>query len=99
MLRVILELIRIIVIFSIFGALLVGLVKLVYESLGINVDNTIGGWLVWFAIFISLFVLYRNKLQFSGFYKGKGMMRLPRKVSISLISCSVILLVIALFLN
>ena len=73
--------------------------KLVYASFGINVDNTDGGWLVGIAILISLFVLYRNKLQFSGFYKGEEMVKLPGKVSISLIFCSMMMLVIAPFLN
>ena len=73
--------------------------KLVYASFGINVDNTDGGWLVGIAILISLFVLYRNKLQFSGFYKGEEMVKLPGKVSISLIFCSMMRLVIAPFLN
>jgi hypothetical protein len=94
-LRIILELFRITAIFLILGALLGGLVKLVYANIGINVDNTNGAWLVGFAIIISLFVLYRNKLQFSGFYKGEGKVKLPRKVSVSLISCSVIMLFIA----
>ena len=99
-LRVVLELFRIMAILLIFGAVLGGLVKLIYTSfLGINVDNTIGGWFIGFSIIILLFVLYRNKLQFSGFYKGKGMVKLPRKISITLISCSVIMLVIAPFLN
>ena len=99
MLRLILELVRIMAIFLILGAVLGGLVKLVYASFGINVDNTDGGWLVGIAILISLFVLYRNKLQFSGFYKGEEMVKLPGKVSISLIFCSMMMLVIAPFLN
>jgi hypothetical protein len=94
-LRIILELFRITAIFLILGALLGGLVKLVYANIGINVDNTNGAWLVGFAIIILLFVLYRNKLQFSGFYKGEGKVKLPKKVSVSLISCSVIMLFIA----
>jgi hypothetical protein len=94
-LRIILELFRITAIFLILGALLGGLMKLVYANIGINVDNTNGAWLVGFAIIILLFVLYRNKLQFSGFYKGEGKVKLLRKVSVSLISCSVIMLFIA----
>ncbi len=99
MLRMILELFRIIAIFFILGAMLGGLVKLVYASLGINVDETLGAWFVGPAILILLFVLYRNNLQFSGFYKGEGKVKLPRKVSVFLISCSMIMLVIAPFLN
>ncbi len=96
--KVILELIRITIILIIFGALLGSLVNLLYASLGV-VDTTNGGWLAGIAIILSLFVLYRNKLQFSGFYKGEEMVKLPRKVSISFIFCSVIMIVIAPFLN
>ncbi|QFK72392.1 hypothetical protein F7984_14650 [Pradoshia sp. D12] len=97
--RIILELLRITVIYFILGAILGGFVKLVYSGLGIDVDNTTGGWIIGFAIIIFLFVLYRNKLQFSGFYKGEGMVKLPRKVSIFLISCVVIMLIIAPFFS
>ncbi|RPJ95251.1 hypothetical protein CW357_11610 [Rummeliibacillus sp. TYF005] len=72
MIRVILELFRIMAIFLILGAVLGGLVGLIYASIGINVDYTSGGWLVGFAIIILLFVLYRNKLQFIGWYNGEG---------------------------
>ena len=99
LIRVLLELLRIMAIFLLFGAVLGGLVKLIYSSIGINVDNTNGGWLVGFAIIILLFVLYRNKLQFSGFYRGEGRVKLPRKVSVSLISCSVLMLIFAPLLN
>ena len=99
MLKVILEFIRIMAILFIFGAILGGLVKLVYASLGIHVDDTTGGWFVGIAIIVFLFLLYRNKLQFSGFYKGEGAVKLPKKVSVSLLSCSIIMLIVAPFLS
>ena len=99
MIRVILELFRIMAIFLIFGAVLGGLVSLIYASIGINVDNIIGGWLVGPAIIILLFVLYRNKLQFSGWYKGEGREKLPKIVSRILIFSSISLLVLAPFLS
>lgn len=95
MIRVILELFRIMAIFLILGAVLGGLVSLIYASIGINVDNTIGGWLVGPAIIILLFVLYRNKLQFSGWYKGEGREKLPKIVSQMLIFGSICLLILA----
>ena len=73
--------------------------KLIYSSIGINVDYTSGAWLEGLAILILLFVLYRNNLQFSGFYKGTGKEKLPKKVGTSLIFCSVILLVLAPFFS
>src|SRR5699024_4582916 len=56
-------------------------------------------WLAALAILILLFVLYRNKLQFSGWYKGKGRKILPRKVSVVLISLSVILVITPFILS
>ncbi|MDR7000184.1 hypothetical protein [Neobacillus niacini] len=97
MLRIFLELIRILVVFFIIGGIMGGLVKLIYASIGINVDNTNGAWLVGLSILLLIFVLYRNRLQFSGFYRGKE--KLPKKVSISLILCSVLLILIAPFFN
>ncbi|WP_230130167.1 hypothetical protein [Bacillus sp. CECT 9360] len=81
MFRVILELIRIILLFFILGSLMGALAKFIYAGLGINVDNTNGGWLAGLAIIILVFILYRNKLQFSGFYKGEGREKLPKIVS------------------
>ncbi|WP_303969716.1 hypothetical protein [Sporosarcina ureae] len=90
-----LELIRIAIILLISGGLLGGLVNLIYAGFGINVDDTNGAWLVGVSILIILFVLYRNKLQFSGFYKGDQIVKLPRIISTILISSSIILLIIA----
>ncbi|MBT2655930.1 hypothetical protein J7E81_11910 [Bacillus sp. ISL-18] len=97
--RAILEFIRIIGILLFLGGLMGAFVKLKYASFGITVDNTNGPWLVGFSILILLFVLYRNKLQFSGFYKGSGKVKLSKKVSMSLISCSVIMIILAPFFN
>ena len=95
MFRVFLELIRIIAIFLILGSLMGALMKLIYASLGINVDNTNGGWIVGLSILILIFVLYRNRLQFSGFYKGEQRLKLPKTVSVFLVSCSVLMLIVA----
>lgn len=95
MFRVLLELIRITAVFLILGSLMGALMKLIYASLGINVGNTNGGWLVGLSILILIFVLYRNRLQFSGFYKGEGKWKISKKVSIYLISCSILMLILA----
>ncbi|ULT59393.1 hypothetical protein L1999_13045 [Neobacillus drentensis] len=89
------EFIRIIAILLILGGLMGDIVKLKYASFGVNVDNTNGALLVGFSILILLFVLYRNKLQFSGFYKSAGREKLPKKVGISLVFCSFIMLILA----
>ncbi|ARF15530.1 hypothetical protein [Sporosarcina ureae] len=90
-----LEMIRIAFILLIIGGLLSALVKLIYTGFGINVDDTNGAWLVGVSILIILFVLYRNKLQFSGFYKGEENVKLSRRMSTILISSSIIMLIIA----
>ncbi|KRF67727.1 hypothetical protein ASG99_14445 [Bacillus sp. Soil768D1] len=71
------------------------LVNLIYAGMEINVDNTTGGWFVGVAILIILFVFYRNRLQFSGFYKGKGKEKLSNKISIFLICFSMLMITIA----
>ncbi|ALC83012.1 MULTISPECIES: hypothetical protein [Bacillus] len=95
MLRVILELFRIVAIIFILGSLMGALVNLIYASMEINVDNPTGGWFVGVAILLLLFVLYRNRLQFSGFYKSKGKEKLSNKISIFLICFSMLLITIA----
>lgn len=88
--RIALELLRIIAIFGLLGALGSVFLGGIYS---INEAAESYSWLGALAILMLLFVLYRNKLQFSGWYKGKGMRMLPRKVSIALIFISVILMI------
>ena len=95
MFRVLLELIRVTAIFIILGLLMSTLIKFIYSSLGINVEDTNGGWIVGLSILIIIFVLYRNKLQFSGFYKGEKRVKLPKAVSVFLVSCSFLMLIFA----
>ena len=93
--RTLLELLRIIVIFGLLGALGGIVIGNIYT---INAATESYSWLGAFAILILLFVLYRNKLQFSGWYKGKSRKRLPKKVLISLVSISGILIISPFFL-
>ncbi|GIO21609.1 hypothetical protein [Oceanobacillus sp. J11TS1] len=88
--RTLLELIRIIVIFGLLGALGWVVIRNIYT---INEATESYSWLGALAILVLLFVLYRNKLQFSGWYKGEGRNKLPKKVSITLIGVSVILII------
>ena len=88
--RTILELVRIIAIFGLFGALIWIIIGNMY-----TINNAIESysWLGALAILVLLFVLYRNKLQFSGWYKGKGRKKLPVEVSNTLIFISVLLMI------
>lgn len=70
-----------------------GAVQLIYSTLQTSIDNDIG-WFPGIAIYIILFILYRNKLQFSGFFEGPKQKILPKKVTLVLIACSLLLFII-----
>ncbi|RND00793.1 hypothetical protein [Lysinibacillus halotolerans] len=97
--KVILELIRILAISFILGSIMSAMMTIIYRLFSVDITNTNGVFLVGIAIFILLFVLYRNKLQFSGFYDGEGKIKLSKKVSCSLISLSVFLFIMAPFIQ
>ncbi|MDP1420971.1 hypothetical protein Q8G35_21965 [Peribacillus simplex] len=86
--RVLLELIRIFLIFGIAGTIISTIVNGIYINIGVNQY----GWLGPIAILLLLFVWYRNKLQFSGWYSGKGKEKLPKAASQILILFSLLLL-------
>ena len=87
--RVLLELIRILSIFGIAGAFCSVVLANVYQNFGIDYNQY--GYFGSVAILILLFVLYRNKLQFSGWYKGNKE-KLPKRVTQALYLFSIILL-------
>ncbi|WP_059173133.1 hypothetical protein [Bacillus sp. FJAT-27445] len=87
--RVLLELIRIILIFGLLGGIFSSVLNYFYKSLGVTQYEWFGS----LAILLLLFVAYRNKWQFKGWYKGKGREMLPRKTTHFLISFSVLLLI------
>lgn len=89
--RASLELFRIILILVILGALGWAVIENIYTG---NELTESYSWLGAIAILILLFVLYRNKLQFSGWYKGKGKAKLPKSVTVILISSSILLIIL-----
>jgi hypothetical protein len=91
------ELLRIIFIVLILGGLLGSLLQNIYRIFGYNINNY--GWIASVGIYILLFVLYRNKFQFSGWYKGKNRKKLPKKVSQILIGCSILLFILPVILR
>jgi hypothetical protein len=91
-LRVLLELLRIIFIFLLLGGILWAFLVEIYSSFGFNLDDY--GWLGGIAIYLLLFVLYRNKLQFSGWYTGNGREKLSKMTSLLLIWSSVLLMIL-----
>ncbi|AUD15135.1 MULTISPECIES: hypothetical protein [unclassified Planococcus (in: firmicutes)] len=50
-------------------------------------------WLGGVAVLVLIFVLYRNKLQFSGWYQGTRRDKLHRPITILLVSASVLLII------
>ncbi|WP_277586627.1 hypothetical protein [Psychrobacillus antarcticus] len=90
--RTLLELIRIIVLYFIVCSFLGYFLNEIYLAMGINTETY--GSIGFISIFISFFVLYRNKLQFSGWYQGKGREKLPKKVSQILILSSIAILLL-----
>lgn len=88
--RTVLELLRIIIIFMLLGGLVWAIIGNIYT---INEVAERYSWLGSIAILLLLFVLYRNKLQFSGWYKGKGREKLPKPFSLMLIRVSILLII------
>ncbi len=84
------ELLRIIFIFVILGGIGWALIGNIYE---INETAEPYSWLGALAILVLLFVMYRNKLQFSGWFRGEGGKKLPEKVSVRLVFISIILII------
>ena len=89
--RTILELIRIIVIFAFFGALGSAVIENTYSRLEVEENYYSLGTI---AFFLLLFVLYRNKWQFSGWYKGTGKKKLAKGVTWMILAVSVVLVLI-----
>lgn len=79
------------------GGIIVSIVNVIYASFGIYLENTIGGLLVGFSILMLLFILYRNKLQNSGYFKDKNNKKLPKSVSNIIVISAILLLFLAPF--
>ena len=87
--RVVFELLRIIVIVGFLGALGSVMMDKIYA---LNEAAETYSWLGALGIVVLLFVLYRNKLQFTGWYKGKRRNKLKRKLFVILTFTSILLI-------
>lgn len=92
--KIILELIRIILIFGLLGGIFSTVLNFIYKSLEVNHYE----WIGFLAVLILLFVAYKNKWQFSGWYNGSKQ-KLSRKLTKSLIFFSVLLLLLPTLLS
>ncbi|MFP5115241.1 hypothetical protein ACSU64_23095 [Bacillaceae bacterium C204] len=95
--KVLLELVRIVFLVVLIGGILSAFINYVYSKLETDIDTY--GWMGLVSILIFLFVQYRNKYQFSGWYTGKGRVKLPTNVSKVLITISILLMLLPLILS
>lgn len=95
--RTLLELIRIIFLFFIVVGIITFVKNLIYLKIGITAEKYTGFGFI--AAFLLLFVIYRNKWQFSGWYQGKGKQKLPKKLSKYLVLSAIFLLLLPPVLN
>ena len=95
--RTLLELIRIIFLFFIVVGIFSFVINSIYLKIGITPEKYAA--FIFIAAFVLFFVLYRNKWQFSGWYKGKEKRKLPKKLSKYLILSAIFLLLLPPVLN
>ena len=93
--RVLLELVRILFIFLLLGGILGAILLNIYEGFHAEQYGLLGG----LGILLLLFILYRNKLQFSGWYQGPGREKFSKLVTRIFISIAIVLLVAPLVLG
>ncbi|MFS0781515.1 hypothetical protein [Bacillus sp. 1P06AnD] len=89
--KVVMELGRIILIFCILGSLLGQLLMYTYAHLSIPMNSF--KWIGGIGVYLLLFILYRNKWQFSGYYKGKEMHKLSRGTTIGICTIAAVLII------
>lgn len=87
--QTILEVTRVLFILFIFSAIGGVLLNTVYKL----DDGITNAWLGGIGILFLVFILYRNKLQFSGWYKGKGRKKLPSSVTYAFTLAALLLFV------
>ena len=95
--KIILEISRIIIIFLFLGMLLGSIVSNIYTSL--NIESEKYGWMAAFAIYILIYVFYKNKLQFSGWYRTKNSKKISKFPFIILCFLSALLFLMPIFLS
>lgn len=94
--RILLEILRVILIFIFLGAWGWAILANIYTTHEVTESYS---WPGAIGILVLLFILYRNKLQFSGWYIGEGRVKLPKLVSTFLILSSILLFMIPFMLE
>ncbi len=88
--KTLLELIRVFAILAILG---IGGGLILTGFYSGSPDTEPYRWLGGVAMLVLIFVLYRNKLQFSGWYQGTKRDKLRRPITILLVGTSVLLII------
>ncbi|MDV2582781.1 hypothetical protein [Alkalibacillus haloalkaliphilus] len=85
--RAVLEFLRLAVIFFFIGGVLSYMFINIYSAVGIESSTLVG-----VGVMLVVFVLYRNRLQFSGWYNGKQRKRLSTSTTRWLVAGSIVLI-------
>lgn len=88
---IVFELVRIIAIFLVLGWLGSAALTGVYTIGGETVTQP---WMGFLGILLLLFVLYRNKWQFSGWYKGEGREKLSKSLTKIMTMIALLLIIV-----
>jgi hypothetical protein len=94
--RILLELLRILFIFLILGSLGTVILINLYKMNGLRETYF---WLGSTGILLMIFVLYRNKFQFFGWYEGKGREKLSKFATLSLSILSIFFILVPFLLS
>ncbi|WP_026476228.1 hypothetical protein [Alkaliphilus transvaalensis] len=90
------EIIRVLFILIFGTGLLVTLEVWLYGLLDIALLENSLGWMIAFANLIIVFVVYRNNLQFKGWFKSSRSSKLPKLITRTLLVLAMVLIILPL---
>lgn len=94
--EILFEFIRVLIWLFFLMAILFFPVRKLYELMGIDIENY---WILpSLAIFLLVYIIYNNKLQFTGFYRRRAK-KLTAKVTWSIVGVSIILFSIPVLID
>lgn len=93
--EILFEFFRVLILLFLLMIILSYPIRILYDLIGVGTSNYF--FIPEFAIFLLIYVIYSNKLQFTGFYT-KGAKKLSSKVTWSIVSISLLLLSIPIII-
>lgn len=90
------EFVRVLILMFFLTAILYFPLRTLYETIGIETENYF--YILTFAILLIVYVIYTNKLQFTGFYT-KGAKKMSPKITWSILSISFLLISVPIIIN